>query len=92
MSADVAVLRLRGRRLGWFELEDLKIGALLATEESEFAHDRSWIDIQVLQHPIAVVVFERPEGVDQFAADHVDEEALGLIKVGDGEANVLGAA
>jgi hypothetical protein len=44
----------------------------------------------MLCHPI--VIFNKwPQGVNAFTANDVDKEALGLIKIRDREANVLGA-
>ena len=49
------------------------------------------VHVQVLGHPVAVVVHEGPEGVEVLAAHHVDQEPPRLLQVGHGEADVVDA-
>ena len=58
-------------------------------EPAVLDHRRPRMDVQVGRHPVAVVIAERPEGVEVLATDHLDQPAVGLVEVGHGEADVV---
>ena len=60
-----------------------------AAEEVQLLHHRARVDVEVLAHPVGVVVPERAEAVHVLAAEDVDEEGTGLLEVGHGEADVV---
>src|SRR5690554_6257504 len=90
VATDVAVAGLRRLAFGGLPLEDLEVGAGLAAVEAQLAHDSARVHVQVLGHPV-VVLDEGAERVDVLATEHVDEERVRFVEVGDGEADVLGA-
>ena len=91
VAADVAVAGLVALAVGRLPLEDLEVRAVLAAVEAQLAHDRARVHVEVLGHPV-VVALERAERVHVLAPDHVDEEAVRLVEVGNGEADVLRSA
>src|SRR5690554_122772 len=91
VATDVAVARLGGLSVGGLPLEDLEVGSVLAAVEAQLTHDRARVHVEALGHPVGVLVHEGTERVDVLAPDDVDEEAVRLLDVGDGEADVLGA-
>src|SRR3954463_7901999 len=45
--------------------------------------------VEVLTHPLPVVVLNRAQRVEVLATQHVHEESSGLFDVGDGDADVV---
>jgi hypothetical protein len=92
MSPDVAVAGNRPALVGRGVVEDLEDRLVAEAEEPVLRHRRPRVHVEVLRHPVAVVVTERAERVEVLAAEDVDEEALGLVEVRHGEAHVVEAA
>ena len=46
----------------------------------------------MLQHPVDVLVHERPERVEVLATEDVDQEAACLVQIGHGEAHMIETA
>ena len=91
VATDVAVARLVGVLVRRGVLEHLEDRLPAAAEEVQLLHHRAGVHVEVLVHPVAVVVAERPERVHVLAAQHVDQEGPRLLEVGDGEADVVDA-
>ena len=92
MPAKIAIEWLTLLPISGDVLEDFKVRSIFAPKESQLFHDGTWMHIHMFKHPVGIVIFEWPEGVDLFAADDVHEEALGLIEIRHSESNVLSAA
>ena len=90
MAADIAVARDGRLTVGGLVLEHLEIGSRAAPVEAQLAHDGARVDVEMLAHPV-VVVLVRPERVDVRATQHPDEEVVGFLQVGHGEPDVIGA-
>ena len=91
VAAEVAVARLRALVRPGLVLEDLEVEAEAAAVEPDLPHDRARVDVEVVEHPV-VVVAHLGQRVDVVAAQHVGEEGVGLLHIGDGDADVVAAA
>ena len=91
MAAQVAVARLRALVRPGLVLEDLEVEAEAAAVEPDLPHDRARVDVEVIEHPV-VVVPHLGQRVDVVQAQHVHEEGVRLLHIGDGDADVVAAA
>ena len=75
-------------------MEDLEQGLVAAAEPAVLDHHGVGVDVEVGGHPVVALVRvgERAEGVEVLAAEDVDQEAVGLVEVGHGEADVVEAS
>ena len=73
-------------------MEDLEDGLVAAAEPPVLDHHRARVHVEVRRHPVVVGVGERAEGVQVGAAEHLDQEAMRVVEVGHGEADVVEAA
>src|ERR1039458_3385639 len=91
VAAQVAVARLRALVRQGLVLEDLEVEAEAAAVEADLPHGRAGVDVEVLEHPV-VVAAHLGQRVDVVAAQHAGEEGMGLLHIGDGDADVDAAS
>ena len=72
-------------------LEELDVAAVAEPVEADLADHGARVHAEVHGHPVVVRLLGA-QRVDRLGAEHVDEEALGLVEIGHGEADVVGAA
>jgi hypothetical protein len=68
----------------------LEDGLSSAPEEGVSLHAGRRVQVEVLDHPVAVAL-EAPERVHVLVADHIDQEGFRLGQVGHGEPEVIDA-
>ena len=92
VPSDVRVLGDVCLLIGSLVLEDLENRLAAEPEEVKSAHHRPRVNVQMLEHPVRILMDERTQRIHVFASQDVDEEILRLRQAGHREADVIQAS
>src|SRR5215469_2562666 len=92
VAAYVAVARLRSLAVVRLVLEDLEVQPEAAAVEPDLPDHPAGVDVDVLEHPVIIVVPHLGQRVDVVAAEYAGKERVRLLHVGHGDSDVVTAA
>lgn len=89
VATHIAVARDIGLLIRGLVLKNLEYRLAAESEEVQFPHHRTWVHIEVLSHPVGILMLVGAECVHVFTAQNVDEEAVRLCQVRHCDSDVI---